>query len=174
MGRKLNFANSDMAKCFRSVCKIWYRHDILHNIRFSVRYEECPDVGPDAQRLVQAGLLQDKASHLVISNLKCCGSAFRFNADPDSVSTSHFDADANPHRWKSSSTGFSLPLSGFSLIYGSGSATGPMYFVFCRLYPFSLQPPRQYLGPSRPLSTLNCITGAPSLVIWLERIHGTR
>jgi hypothetical protein len=95
--RLLNFANSDMAKCFRSVCEIWYRHDIFHNIRFSVRYEECPDVGPDAQRLVQAGLLQDKASHLIISNHKCCESAFRFDANPDLVPTSHFDADPPSH-----------------------------------------------------------------------------
>ena len=33
--------------------------------------------------------------------------------------------------------------------------TGPMYFVFCRRYPFSPQPPRQCLGPSCHLSTLN-------------------
>ena len=33
--------------------------------------------------------------------------------------------------------------------------TGPVYFVFCRLYPFSLQPPRQCLGPACHLSTLN-------------------
>jgi hypothetical protein len=31
----------------------------------------------------------------------------------------------------------------------------PMYFVFCRLYPFSPQPPRQCLGPICYLSTLN-------------------
>jgi hypothetical protein len=26
---------------------------------------------------------------------------------------------------------------------------GPRYFVFCRLYPYSPQPPRQYLGPTQ-------------------------
>jgi hypothetical protein len=37
-----------------------------------------------------------------------------------------------------------------------------MNFVFCRLYPFSLQPPRQCLGPTCHLSTLNqhCIASA--------------
>jgi hypothetical protein len=29
----------------------------------------------------------------------------------------------------------------------SRNLTRPMYFVFCRLYPFSPQPPRQCLGP---------------------------
>ncbi len=40
--------------------------------------------------------------------------------------------------------------------------TGPMHFAFCRLYPVSSQPPRQYLGPSCYLSTLNlhCIAGS--------------
>jgi hypothetical protein len=35
--------------------------------------------------------------------------------------------------------------------------TGPMYFVFCRLLPFSPQPPQQYfyLGPTCHLSALN-------------------
>jgi hypothetical protein len=52
---------------FLDPCVKFDTDNIFHNIRVSVRYEECPDVGPDAQRLVQAGLLQDKASHLVIS-----------------------------------------------------------------------------------------------------------
>jgi hypothetical protein len=33
--------------------------------------------------------------------------------------------------------------------------TGPMYFVFCRLCPFSPQPPIQFLGPTCHLSTHN-------------------
>ncbi len=40
--------------------------------------------------------------------------------------------------------------------------TGPMYFVFCRLYPSSPKPPRQCLDPTCNLFTLNlhCIAGA--------------
>ncbi len=33
--------------------------------------------------------------------------------------------------------------------------TGPTYLVFCRLYPFSLQQPRQYLDPTCHRSSLN-------------------
>ncbi len=40
--------------------------------------------------------------------------------------------------------------------------TGPMYFVFSRLYPSFPQPPRQFLAPTWHLSTLNkhCIASA--------------
>ncbi len=43
-----------------------------------------------------------------------------------------------------------------------------MYFVFCRLYPFSLQPPRLCLGPTCLLSTLNyhCIAGAGLITVY--------
>ncbi len=34
-------------------------------------------------------------------------------------------------------------------------ATGALYFVFCRLYPSTLQPPRQCLAPNCHISTLN-------------------
>jgi hypothetical protein len=39
---------------------------------------------------------------------------------------------------------------------------GPVYFEFCRLYPSSRQPPRQWLAPTCHLYTLNkhCIAGA--------------
>ncbi len=36
--------------------------------------------------------------------------------------------------------------------------TNVLYFVFCRLCPFSLQPPRQSLGPTCYLSTLHKLT----------------
>ncbi len=39
-------------------------------------------------------------------------------------------------------------------------ATVTMYFVFCRLYPFSHQPPRQCLGPYLSSLTSHCIAGA--------------
>ncbi len=34
-------------------------------------------------------------------------------------------------------------------------SNGPIYFVFCRLYPSVPKPPRQYLAPTCHLSTLN-------------------
>jgi hypothetical protein len=47
---------------------------------------------------------------------------------------------------------------------GLGSTSmGPMYFVFCRLYPSSPQPLRQCLGPSCQLlltNTVDFIAGA--------------
>jgi hypothetical protein len=47
---------------------------------------------------------------------------------------------------------------------------GQMYFVFCRLYPFSLQPPRHCLGPICHISTLNqqyciAVAGLPTHMI---------
>jgi hypothetical protein len=38
---------------------------------------------------------------------------------------------------------------------GTREATGPMYFVFCRLYLSSPKPPRQCLSPTCHLSSLN-------------------
>jgi hypothetical protein len=57
------------------------------------------------------------------------------------------------------------------------SVAGAMAFVFCRLFPFSLQLPRQCLGPTCHLSIL--LTNAVSPVracisIWWERFRGTQ
>jgi hypothetical protein len=41
------------------------------------------------------------------------------------------------------------------------AATGPMYFVFCRLYPFNPQPPRQCLGTTCVISLLLNNTVSP-------------
>ncbi len=56
-------------------------------------------------------------------------------------------------------------------------ATWPMYFVLCRLCPFSPQPPRQCLGPIPVISLLlnNTISSVLAcLIIWRERFHGTQ
>jgi hypothetical protein len=54
--------------------------------------------------------------------------------------------------------------------------TGPMYFVFRRLYPFSPQPTRQCLAPviSSQLLTNTVSPGRPCLIIWWERFCGTQ
>ncbi len=53
----------------------------------------------------------------------------------------------------------SVGLANLERLYES---TVPMYFVFCRLYPFFPQPPQQCLAPTCHLSPLNqhCIGGA--------------
>jgi hypothetical protein len=57
--------------------------------------------------------------------------------------------------------------------------TGPMYFVFCRLYPFSSRLPRQRLGPIPVISLLltnivSPVRACVFLIIWWERLHWTQ
>ncbi len=62
------------------------------------------------------------------------------------------------------------------LIFCSLYINGPIYFVFCRLYPFSPQPPRQCLGPP-VISLLFSNTVSPvraCLIIWCERFRWTQ
>jgi hypothetical protein len=48
------------------------------------------------------------------------------------------------------------------LKYGVYRVTGPMYFVICRLYPTSDQPPRQCLGPTCYLTQFRrCVLVCP-------------
>jgi hypothetical protein len=51
----------------------------------------------------------------------------------------------------------------------SFQSTRPLYFVFCRLYPFFIKPPRQCLAPTCRLSTLYCRLSA-CLSIWLGEV----
>jgi hypothetical protein len=61
---------------------------------------------------------------------------------------------------------------------GGRTADGANLFVFCRLNPFSPQPPRQCLGPSCPvISLLLTNTVSPvraCLIILWERFRGTQ
>jgi hypothetical protein len=49
-----------------------------------------------------------------------------------------------------------------------------MSFVFCRLNPFSLQPPWQCLGLTCNLSTLHCIAGVGFLIPMMGEVGPKR
>ncbi len=60
----------------------------------------------------------------------------------------------------------------FKFLRPNGAQRGPTYFVICRLYPFSLQPPRQCLTCHLLTNTVSPVRAC--LSIWSERFRGNQ